>query len=107
MISAGSPPDLVLDFTLSGRTSEAMKKISLNLGLPTVTSALGEQKKVWSWADLSLAQQGYLVQVSRVELSHWSRYVQILSSDWWTPYYAITTWLKAVYVAFLGGIFVA
>ena len=74
MISAGSPPDLVLDFTLTGKTSEAMKQISRSLGLPTVTSAIGEEKEIWSWADLSPAQQGYLVQVSRVEHSHWSRY---------------------------------
>ena len=63
MISAGSPPDLVLDFTLIGEASEVMKKISLNLGLPTVTTALGEEAELWSWADLSPEQQGYLVQV--------------------------------------------
>ena len=63
MISAGSPPDLVLDFTLIGEASEVMKKISLNLGLPTVTTALGEEAELWSWAELSPEQQGYLVQV--------------------------------------------
>ena len=29
-----------------------------------------------------------------METSHWSRSLQILSSDWWTPYYAITTHIK-------------
>ena len=63
MISAGTPPDLVLDFTLLGETSEVMKKISLNLGLPTVTSAIGEEREIWSWASLSPQQESYLVQV--------------------------------------------
>ena len=63
MISAGSPPDLVLDFSLIGQTSEVMKQISRNLGLPTVTSAIGEEREVWSWEGLSTAQQGYLVQL--------------------------------------------
>ena len=63
MISAGSPPDLVLDFSLIGRTSEVMKQISRDLGLPTVTSAIGEEREIWSWDALSAAQQDYLVQV--------------------------------------------
>ena len=63
MISSGSPPDLVLDFSLTGKTSEVMKHLSRNLGLPTVTSAIGEEREIWSWDGLSAAQQGYLVQV--------------------------------------------
>ena len=63
MISAGTPPDLVLDFTLAGETSEVMKKISLDLGLPTVTSASGEEREIWSWSSLTPDQEGYLVQV--------------------------------------------
>ena len=43
MIDGGSPPDLVLDLTYS---SEMMKSISLNLGLPTVTSSLGAENDI-------------------------------------------------------------
>ena len=43
MIEEGSPPDLVLDLTYSG---EMMKSVSLNLGLPTVTSSLGADKDI-------------------------------------------------------------
>ena len=63
MISAGTPPDLVLDLTVAGETSEVMKKISLDLGLPTVTSASGEEREIWSWSSLTPDQEGYLVQV--------------------------------------------
>ena len=33
---------------------------------------------------------------ARVETSHWSRSGQILSSDWWKSYYAITTHLNTI-----------
>ena len=42
MIDAGSPPDLVLDLTYGGIRSEVVKSLSLTLGLPTVTSTIGE-----------------------------------------------------------------
>ena len=42
MIDAGTPPDLVLDLTYGGITSEVVKSLSLTLGLPTVTSTIGE-----------------------------------------------------------------
>ena len=42
MIHAGTPPDLVLDLTYGGVTSEVVKSLSLTLGLPTVTSTIGE-----------------------------------------------------------------
>ena len=42
MVDAGTPPDLVLDLTETGIRSEVTKAFSLELGLPTVTSALGE-----------------------------------------------------------------
>ena len=60
MIEEGSPPDLVLDLTHRG---DMVKSLSLNLGLPTVTSSLGAEKDIRSWSDLSSAQSGYLVQV--------------------------------------------
>ena len=42
MIDAGTPPDLVLDLTYGGIASEVAKSLSLTLGLPTVTSTIGE-----------------------------------------------------------------
>ena len=42
MIDAGTPPDLVLDLTYGGSTSKVVKSLSLTLGLPTVTSTIGE-----------------------------------------------------------------
>ena len=42
MIDAKTPPDLVLDLTEIGIQSEMVKTFSLNLGLPTVSSSLGE-----------------------------------------------------------------
>ena len=43
MLDAGTPPDLVLDLTKIGISSEVVKSLSLTLGLPTVASALGEK----------------------------------------------------------------
>ena len=42
MIDEGTPPDLVLDLTHGGVTSEVIKSLSLTLGLSTVTSTTGE-----------------------------------------------------------------
>ena len=41
---------------------------------------------------------------ARVETSHWSRSGQILSSDWWKSYYAITTHLNTTKFPPLEGI---
>ena len=41
MIDAGTPPDLVLDFTYGGDSSEVVKSVTKNLGLPTVTTSIG------------------------------------------------------------------
>ena len=46
MIDEGNPPDIVLDLTLGGMTSEVMKSISKTLGLPTVTSTMGEEEDI-------------------------------------------------------------
>ena len=40
----------------------------------------------------------------RVVSSHWSRSTQILSSDWWTSYHAITTQLKLSQIPHTGDI---
>ena len=63
MIDEGAPPDLVLDFTLGGMTSEVMKSLSLSLGLPSVTSTMGEQGDITEWESLNESQEKYLIQV--------------------------------------------
>ena len=44
MIDAGAAPDLVLDYSNGGINSEVMKSLSLSLGLPTVSSSMGDIK---------------------------------------------------------------
>ena len=44
MIDIENPPDVVLDFTYGGMNSEVLKSISLTLGLPTVTTTIGNIK---------------------------------------------------------------
>ena len=63
MIDEGAPPDLLLDLSHRG---EMVKSISLNLGLPTVTSSLGAEKDIrlyhfktsWRHWDFDLAGAG-------------------------------------------------
>ena len=43
MIDEGNPPDLILDLSLGGISSEVIKSLSLTLGIPTVTSTMGEE----------------------------------------------------------------
>ena len=43
MIDAGTPPDVVLDFSYGGMSSEVIKSLSLSLGLPTVSTSMGEE----------------------------------------------------------------
>ena len=43
LLDLGTPPDLVLDLTKNGISSEAIKLLSLSLGLPTVSAAFGEE----------------------------------------------------------------
>jgi hypothetical protein len=41
-VTAGTPPHLVMDLTTSGLSSEVIKAITRNLGLPTVSGSFGE-----------------------------------------------------------------
>ena len=61
MIDSGSPPDVVLDLSNGGDSSEMVKSLSLKLGLPTVTSTMAEDIREWS--SLTAEQEKYLVQV--------------------------------------------
>ena len=69
MMSAGSPPDLVLDLTNGGLESEAVKSLTRDLGLPTLTTSMGGLGDIREWAGLSKQQSHYLVQVIR-DLTH-------------------------------------
>ena len=63
-MSAGSPPDLVLDLTNGGLESEAVKSLTRDLGLPTLTTSMGGPGDIREWAGLSEQQSRYLVQVT-------------------------------------------
>ena len=63
MIDSGSPPDVVLDLSNGGDSSEVAKFLSLNLGLPTVTSTMGLAEEIKEWSTLTAEQEKYLVQV--------------------------------------------
>ena len=63
MIDSGSPPDVVLDLSTAGDSSEVAKSLSLTLGLPTVTSTMGETEDIREWSELTAEQEKYLVQV--------------------------------------------
>ena len=63
MIDSGSPPDVVLDLSTSGDSSEVVKSLSLTLGLPTVSSTMGEAGDIKEWSALTAEQEKYLVQV--------------------------------------------
>ena len=63
MIDSGSPPDVVLDLSNGGDSSEMAKFLSLNLGLPTVTSTMGLAEDIKEWSELTAEQEKYLVQV--------------------------------------------
>ena len=57
------PPDLVLDLTNGGQGSEALKSLTRDLGLPTLTTSMGGLGDIREWAGLSEQQSHYLVQV--------------------------------------------
>ena len=63
MIDSDSPPDVVLDLSSGGDTSEVAKSLSLTLGLPTVSSTMGEVDDISEWFNLTAEQEKYLVQV--------------------------------------------
>ena len=63
MIDSGSPPDVVLDLSTAGESSEVVKSLSLTLGLPTVSSSMGEAGHIKEWSGLTSEQEKYLVQV--------------------------------------------
>ena len=63
MIDSGSPPDLVLDLSVGGESSEMIKSVAFNLGLPTVSSTMGGQNDIQKWKSLRAEQEDYLLQV--------------------------------------------
>ena len=63
MIDSGSPPDVVLDLSTAGDSSEVVKSLTRTLGLPTVSSSFGEAGDIKEWSALTAEQEKYLVQV--------------------------------------------
>ena len=63
MIDSGSPPDVVLDLSTSGDSSEVVKSLTRTLGLPTVSSTMGKAGDIKEWSALTSEQEKYLVQV--------------------------------------------
>jgi len=63
LIDDGTPPDLILDLSYGDITSEVVKSLSLTLGLPTVTSTMGEKEDINEWMELTPEQEKYLIQV--------------------------------------------
>jgi ionotropic glutamate receptor len=63
MIDSGAAPDVVLDLSAGGDTSEVAKSLSLTLGLPTVSTTMGEVDDITEWSALTAEQEKYLVQV--------------------------------------------
>ncbi|KAJ1526273.1 hypothetical protein ONE63_009427 [Megalurothrips usitatus] len=58
------PPDLVLDFTQTGVSSETVKSFTHALALPTVSASYGQEDDLRQWRFLSDEQLKYLVQIS-------------------------------------------
>ncbi|CAG7815474.1 unnamed protein product [Allacma fusca] len=58
-----SKPDLVMDFTISGIPSEAVKVIMKTLKIPTVSTSVGQNEDVREWSLLSEKQEQYLIRV--------------------------------------------
>ncbi|KAK4002516.1 hypothetical protein OUZ56_004340 [Daphnia magna] len=62
-VDAGIPPHLVLDFTWAGLSSEVMKALTRNLGLPTISGSYGGVGDLKQWSNIDGNQTKYLVQV--------------------------------------------
>ena len=46
MINDGTPPDLVLDLAYGGTNSEVTKSLSYTLGMPTVSTTIGQEDDI-------------------------------------------------------------
>ena len=42
MVDAGTPPDLLLDYTNTGVFSDAIKSLTKSLGIPSITTSYGQ-----------------------------------------------------------------
>ncbi|BES98926.1 glutamate receptor [Nesidiocoris tenuis] len=62
--SAGKAPHLILDTTLIGVTSEAVKTFSKALGVPTLSASFGQEGDLRQWRALEGETAKYLVQIS-------------------------------------------
>ena len=46
MIDGGTPPDLLIDLAYGGTNSEVTKSLSATLGIPTVSSTMGQEDDI-------------------------------------------------------------
>ncbi|XP_050421609.1 ionotropic receptor 25a [Adelges cooleyi] len=63
-IRNNKPPHLVIDTTINGVSSEAVKSFTAALALPTVSASYGQDGDIRQWRNLDGEQQKYLVQIS-------------------------------------------
>ncbi|XP_008183092.2 ionotropic receptor 25a [Acyrthosiphon pisum] len=63
-IRNNKPPHLVIDTTINGVASEAVKSFTAALALPTVSASYGQTGDIRQWRNLDGEQQKYLIQIS-------------------------------------------
>lgn len=57
------PPHVILDTTISGNASAAVKSFAMSLGLPTVSASYGYGNDLRQWQGIDDNKQKYLLQV--------------------------------------------
>nr|QQP19806.1 ionotropic receptor 25a [Tropidothorax elegans] len=63
-VSSGKAPHLVLDTTMSGVPSEAVKALSAALALPTISASFGQEGDLRQWRVLDMEKLKYLIQIN-------------------------------------------
>ncbi|CAH0391759.1 unnamed protein product [Bemisia tabaci] len=63
-VKDGKPPHILIDFTMSGIPSEAVKTFTAALGIPTISASFGQDGDVRQWKNLDGEQLKYLIQVN-------------------------------------------
>ncbi|XP_050546759.1 ionotropic receptor 25a [Daktulosphaira vitifoliae] len=63
-IRNNKPPHLVIDTTINGVASEAVKSFTAALALPTVSASYGQDGDIRQWRNLDGEQQKYLIQIN-------------------------------------------
>lgn len=71
-------PDLVLDFSMFGMSSEVSSSVTASLGLPTLSAQYGQEDDIQYWRNLDADQKGYLVQVPKLNILRRKAVLQLL-----------------------------